>query len=259
MADARDRGDRAGRRVLRPRAERCSRARWWGERAGIRRPLTILRGGLRPLPSRHLGDSKLLPLADGALASGRRTTGATSASLYSPEVVGELSAEERAERLATDPGALTGLRALAARRGREGPIDARGHSKHVATLAGDIARGCSAGRRNEVIAHLREAALVHDVGKIGMPDAILLKPGSLDAGGVRGSSRITPRSGREIAVEILAREQVAWIRWPLTSASTGSATRTGSWARRSPSALRILALADAWDVMTITTPVLTSR
>ena len=33
----------------------------------------------------------------------------------------------------------------------------------------------------ERVALLHEAALVHDVGKIGIPDAVLLKPGRLDA------------------------------------------------------------------------------
>jgi diguanylate cyclase (GGDEF)-like protein/putative nucleotidyltransferase with HDIG domain len=52
------------------------------------------------------------------------------------------------------------------------------HSVRVATLAVEIAR--SLGIEDERLDDLRTAAKLHDIGKIGVPDAILSKPGPLD-------------------------------------------------------------------------------
>jgi diguanylate cyclase (GGDEF)-like protein/putative nucleotidyltransferase with HDIG domain len=52
------------------------------------------------------------------------------------------------------------------------------HSVQVATIAVEIARAL--GVDDERLGALRTAAKLHDVGKIGVPDAILSKPGPLD-------------------------------------------------------------------------------
>jgi diguanylate cyclase (GGDEF)-like protein/putative nucleotidyltransferase with HDIG domain len=52
------------------------------------------------------------------------------------------------------------------------------HSVRVATLAVEIARAL--GVEDERLDDLRTAAKLHDIGKIGVPDAILSKPGPLD-------------------------------------------------------------------------------
>jgi len=53
-----------------------------------------------------------------------------------------------------------------------------GHSERVAELSTLIARGI--GFEPEQIERVRVAGLVHDVGKIGIPDWVLRKPGKLD-------------------------------------------------------------------------------
>lgn len=53
------------------------------------------------------------------------------------------------------------------------------HSDRVYGLAGEI--GEVFGLTNENLAILKIAALFHDIGKIGIPDAILLKPSKHDA------------------------------------------------------------------------------
>ena len=52
------------------------------------------------------------------------------------------------------------------------------HSDRVLGLAGDLA--AALGMRKEDLAVLKIAALLHDIGKIGIPDNILLKPGKFD-------------------------------------------------------------------------------
>ena len=52
------------------------------------------------------------------------------------------------------------------------------HSDRVFGLAGEIAMAYGMSRKD--LAILRIAALFHDIGKIGIPDAILLKPSKLD-------------------------------------------------------------------------------
>ena len=55
--------------------------------------------------------------------------------------------------------------------------DTQGHSQRVTALAVDLARALDLSE--DAIEHLRRGALLHDIGKIGIPDRILLKPGPL--------------------------------------------------------------------------------
>jgi putative nucleotidyltransferase with HDIG domain len=80
-------------------------------------------------------------------------------------------ADELEKTSATTLIALT--RALDAR-----DQDTEGHSERVADLAVEI--GTEMGLNDTVLSPLRLAALLHDIGKIGVPDAILHKPGSLN-------------------------------------------------------------------------------
>jgi diguanylate cyclase (GGDEF)-like protein/putative nucleotidyltransferase with HDIG domain len=186
--------------------------------------------------------AELFRLADGALywakAHGRDVT-----YLYSPEVVRELSAQERAERL-EHAQALAALRALAR------AVDAkdrstREHSTRVAALSHALAR--QLGWSDDEARDLRRAALLHDVGKIGVPDAILLKPGALtddEMARVRGHAAL----GAEIVGELLPPEQVAWVRhhherWD------GCGYPNGIAGTDIPEGARVIAVADAWDVM----------
>ena len=56
--------------------------------------------------------------------------------------------------------------------------ETRGHSMRVATHSVDVARMLGI-KDEEELAFVYRGALMHDVGKIGVPDAILLKPGKL--------------------------------------------------------------------------------
>ena len=69
---------------------------------------------------------------------------------------------------------LSAIKALAAAIDRRDPVTA-GHSERVARLSVDI--GKSLGLSKNELKMLNYAAILHDVGKIGVKDTILLKPG----------------------------------------------------------------------------------
>ena len=57
----------------------------------------------------------------------------------------------------------------------------RGHCERLTVLA--MRLGLAVGLNEEEIETLRLGALLHDIGKIGIPDRVLLKPATLDARG----------------------------------------------------------------------------
>ncbi len=190
------------------------------------------------------GDS-IYRLADGALywskVHGRDVTW-----IYDPTVVRTLSAHERAEHLERSQ-ALLGLRALARAIDAKDP-STREHSERVADLAARLAEASGWERRR--VAKLREAALVHDVGKIGVPDAILLKPGRLEPTEyelVKEHAEL----GARIVGEVLSPEQVDWVR-SHHERPDGLGYPAGVPAEKIPEGATLLAMADCWDVMTST-------
>jgi HD-GYP domain-containing protein (c-di-GMP phosphodiesterase class II) len=144
---------------------------------------------------------------------------------------------------------LAGIRALARAIDHKDPSTI-GHSDGVAAMAGALA--AQLGWSQEEIERLEIAALVHDVGKMGVPDVTLLKP-----------TRLTPSEhehvqlhsalGAQIAGEVLASDQVAWVRSHHERMDgTGYPDRLAGNAI--PLGARIIAVADAWDVMTAGRP-----
>ena len=190
---------------------------------------------------------ELLRKADGALywakVHGRDVTYG-----FSPEVVKALSAQERADQLER-MGTLSGMRALARAIDAKDP-STRSHSERVSRTVERLA--LAAGWSPQQAALLREAALVHDVGKIGVPDAILLKPTNL----TRDEYDLVKRHaalGADIAAEVLSPDQVGWIRhhherWD------GGGYPDGISGEEIPHGARLLAVADAWDAMTSARP-----
>jgi putative nucleotidyltransferase with HDIG domain len=118
----------------------------------------------------------------------------------------------------------------------------QGHSERVGEYAELIAQ--ELGLKQKKIAILREAAVLHDVGKIGIEDFILRKPGPLDPE-ERRKMQEHPMIGVRIVEQVgLAPEVVGIIR-QITSGPTARAIRralapTGScrvprfWASRTP-------------------------
>jgi diguanylate cyclase (GGDEF)-like protein len=185
----------------------------------------------------------LLRLADGALYWAK-AHGRDACIRYSPQVVEELSADERADRL-EQARALAALGALAKAIDAKDPATIR-HSERVAALASELATEAGWGPRD--VARLHDAALVHDVGKIGVPDAVLSKPARLTDDEYEVIKRHADLGARIVA-GVLDAEQVAWVRghherhdgrgYP--DGLAGDQITEGAW---------LLALADGWDAMT---------
>ena len=55
--------------------------------------------------------------------------------------------------------------------------ETEGHTLRVTTMALELAR--LAGINEEEMGHFKRGALLHDIGKMGIPDQILRKPGKL--------------------------------------------------------------------------------
>ena len=159
-------------------------------------------------------------------------------------MVRSLSAQERAEYLERSQG-LVGLHALARAIDAKDPTT-RKHSERVADLAAQLAQAL--GWSPKRVSRLREAALVHDVGKIGVPDAILLKPSRLDRDEYEAVKEHAILSA-QIVEGVLSPEQVAWVR-AHHERPDGTGYPHGLSSDQIPEGAKIIALADAWDVMT---------
>ncbi|MHB8693088.1 MAG: diguanylate cyclase [Solirubrobacteraceae bacterium] len=194
------------------------------------------------------GDAaELIALADGALYWSK-AHGRNQCWVYDRGVISELSAQERAERLERSR-ALVGLRALARAIDAKDPATSE-HSERVADLAGKLAR--ASGWAPERALLLSQAALVHDVGKIGVPDAVLRKIGPLTDAEYDEIKTHAELSAR-IVEDVLLPEQVEWIR-SHHERPDGNGYPRGLAAHLVPEGGSLLAAADAWDVMTVSRP-----
>ncbi len=123
----------------------------------------------------------------------------------------------------------------------------RGHSGRVAGYAAAIA--AALGLPEADIARIRQAGLLHDVGKIGVPDAILLKPGALndeEFAVIKQHPEIGERilQGLPFLAEILPAVRHHHERWD------GRGYPDGLSGDAIPPDAAILAVADSLDAMT---------
>lgn len=122
-----------------------------------------------------------------------------------------------------------------------------GHGRRVSACAARIA--AAMGLMPAQVNDVREAALLHDLGKIGVPDAILAKPAPLNPDEA-ASIRKHPESGAAIleAIPALKRHVPAVRHHHERYDGTGypDGLRGGSI----PLAARIIAVADVWDALT---------
>jgi HD-GYP domain-containing protein (c-di-GMP phosphodiesterase class II) len=123
----------------------------------------------------------------------------------------------------------------------------RGHSAGVASLAEAAAQ--HAGFSEAEVRVLRRAALVHDLGRTGIPNGIWDKPGPLTRAEWE-RVRLHPYLSERILSHIPALAPLATLAGAHHERLDGSGYHRGSPATLLPPAARILAAADAYQAMT---------
>lgn len=158
----------------------------------------------------------------------------------------EVKVRERTKELAEAQVEILNRLALAA----EYRDDVTGrHAERVGIVSSMIAEAL--GLHTEEVRLIRQAAPLHDVGKIGIPDAILMKPGSLTDAEFEVMKTHTEIGGRilsgsrfpllQMAKEIAIYHHEKW---------DGSGYAGGTVGDRIPLVGRIVAVADAFDSLT---------
>lgn len=151
----------------------------------------------------------------------------------------ELSQEEL--RLAYDDTIKGWSRALDLR-----DHETEGHTERVAELTVTLARAY--GMSDEEIVQIRRGALLHDMGKLGVPDAILLKPGDLTVA-ERGImlnhpeyayQMLSPIEYLKPALDIPRYHHERW---------DGTGYTNGLKGEEIPIAARLFTVVDVWDAL----------
>jgi putative nucleotidyltransferase with HDIG domain len=126
-----------------------------------------------------------------------------------------------------------------------------GHSERVAELSGRLAR--SLGTDPSHIRVIARAGLLHDIGKIGIPDAILRKPGSL-SDEEWAIMRDHPAVGARIIAAIHSFSEEATVIRHHHERLDGSGYPEGLSGDEIPRGARIVAVADVYDALTSPRP-----
>ena len=129
--------------------------------------------------------------------------------------------------------------------------ETEGHSRRVAELTVNLAQ--AVGMSQEEIVHLRRGALLHDLGKIGIPDSILHKPS-----GLTDEEWVIMRKHPQFAHDMLY--PIEYLRPALDIPYNhhekwdGTGYPRGSRGEEIPLAARLFAVIDVWDALTSNRP-----
>ena len=124
--------------------------------------------------------------------------------------------------------------------------ETEGHTQRVTELTVRLCK--AAGMSAEELVHIRRGALLHDIGKMGVPDAILYKPGPLD-----DNEWVIMRKHPEYAYDMLA--PITYLRPAIDIPYCHHEQWDGSGYPRKlkgeqiPLAARIFAIVDVWDAL----------
>ena len=129
--------------------------------------------------------------------------------------------------------------------------ETEGHSQRVTEMTAHLAQAF--GLDATQITNLRRGALLHDIGKIGVPDHILLKPGQLTAEEWM-IMRKHPQYAYDMIFPIAYLQPVIDIPYCHHEKWDGSGYPRGLKGEEIPLAARIFAVVDVWDALTSDRP-----
>lgn len=120
------------------------------------------------------------------------------------------------------------------------------HSDRVMRMALGLAR--LAGVPDGELPALKFGALLHDIGKLAIPDAILIKPGKLDEAEMAHMRR-HPQIGRELLEQVDFLRDAVDIPYAHHERWDGSGYPRGLRGEEIPLAARIFSIVDVWDAL----------
>lgn len=124
--------------------------------------------------------------------------------------------------------------------------ETEGHTQRVVARTLDLAR--RAGIGEETLVHVRRGALLHDIGKVGIPDRILLKPGPLTEE-EWAVMRLHPVYAHEMLSGIAFLGPALDIPWAHHERWDGTGYPRGLRGEEIPLAARAFAVVDIWDAL----------
>lgn len=129
--------------------------------------------------------------------------------------------------------------------------ETQGHALRVATLTVELGRAM--GVAEEDLVHFRRGALLHDIGKMVVPDAILHKPGPLTEE-EWAVMRRHPENGRDFLKKVAYLAPALDIPYCHHERWDGSGYPRGLRGEAIPLSARIFAVVDAFDALTSDRP-----
>ena len=129
--------------------------------------------------------------------------------------------------------------------------ETQGHALRVSEIAVDLGR--EMGMSWEELVHLRRGALLHDIGKMVVPDAILRKPGPL-TDEEWGVMRRHPENGRDFLRKVAYLAPALDVPYCHHERWDGSGYPRGLQGEAIPLSARVFAVADAYDALTSDRP-----
>jgi PAS domain S-box-containing protein/putative nucleotidyltransferase with HDIG domain len=124
--------------------------------------------------------------------------------------------------------------------------ETEGHTLRVTELSLRLARAL--GLLEDQLIHIRRGGLLHDIGKMGVPDSILLKPGPLDEAEWEVMRR-HPAYAYEMLLPIAYLRPALDIPYCHHEKWDGTGYPRGLKGEQIPLAARVFAIADVWDAL----------